>query len=170
MAGGDSPLRKAEDVVSNMLARGHVLGKDALSKAKTFDEQHKLTSNASATVASLDNKMGLSEKLSMGTAVVNEKWKEMDERYQMVEKTKSALAAAEQKASTAGSAIMSKRYVLTGVTWVSSAYNVVSKAAENVSVMTKEKLEKAEEEKKEIPCTEKAGRVNDVSQAHVGNI
>ncbi|KAK9276460.1 hypothetical protein L1049_005993 [Liquidambar formosana] len=99
-----SAVKKAEDVVSTMLAKGFSLGKDALNRAKSFDERHHLTSNASATVASIDRKMGLTEKLSIGTAVVNEKVREMDERFQVSEKTKSALAVAEQKASNAGSA------------------------------------------------------------------
>lgn len=163
----NSAVKKAEDVVSTMLAKGFVLGKDAINKAKAFDEQHHLVSNASATVASIDRKMGLSEKLSIGTAVVNEKVKEMDERYQVFEKTKSALAIAEQKASIAGSAIMNNHYVATGASWVSSALSMVTKAAEDVSVMTREKVERAEEEKKEIIYREKMGFVNDYAQIHL---
>lgn len=56
-AGGpESALRKAEDVVSGMLAKGFVLGKDAVGKAKSFDEKHQLTSTATAKVASFDKK------------------------------------------------------------------------------------------------------------------
>ena len=64
----------------------------------------------------------------------------MDEKYQVAEKTKSALAVAEQKASSAGSAIMSNPYVMTGASWVSNAFTAVAKAAEDVSVITKDKL------------------------------
>lgn len=160
----DSAVKKAEDVVSTMLAKGFVLGKDAINKAKAFDEQHKLTSNASATVTSIDQKMGLSEKLSVGTAIVNEKLKEMDDRFQVSEKTKSAYAVAEQKASSAGSAIMCNRYVLTGATWVTSAFSRVTKAAEDVSTKTKEKVEKAEEEKKEGINKDKAEVISDLAQ------
>nr|GMD24778.1 binding partner of ACD11 1-like isoform X2 [Ipomoea batatas] len=137
-------VKKAEDVVSSMLAKGFTLGKDAVNKAKSLDESYHVTSNASATVASVDLKMGISEKLSIGTAVVNERVKEMDQKYQVTEKAKSALAAAEQK----GSAIMSNPYVSTGASWVSNAYNAVAKAAEDVSTMTKEKVEKTEEERR----------------------
>ncbi|KAF5783750.1 hypothetical protein HanXRQr2_Chr11g0511491 [Helianthus annuus] len=94
--------QEAEEVVSTMLAKGSVLGKDALQKAKSFDEKHQLTSNVSATAVSIDQKMGLTQKLSTGTAVVYEKMKEVDERYQVSEATKSAVAKAEQKASNAG--------------------------------------------------------------------
>ncbi|TXG57089.1 hypothetical protein EZV62_018402 [Acer yangbiense] len=164
-----SAVKKAEDVVSTMLAKGFVLGKDAVNKAKAFDEQLHLTSNASATVASIDRKMGLSEKLSIGTSVVNEKLKEMDERFQVSEKTKSAFAVAEQTASSAGNAIMTNRYVLTGATWVSSAFNKVSKAAEDVSVMTKDKVLKAEDEKNEIIHKERTAIINDFAHIHLDN-
>lgn len=142
-------MKKAEDVVSTMLAKGFILGKDALNKAKFFDERHHLISNASTTVASIDSKIGLSEKLSAGTAVVNEKVREVNKRYQVSEMTKSALAAAEQKASSTGSAFMTNPYVSTGASWVSNAFNVVSKTAEGVRAIAKEKVEKADENKRE---------------------
>ncbi|CAN6461029.1 unnamed protein product [Victoria cruziana] len=146
VSGAESVVQKAEDVVSSMLAKGFVLGKDALNKAKTFDEKHQFTSNATAKVASLDKRMGLSEKISMGTAAVNEKVKEVDQRFHVSEKTRSAFAAAEQQVSTAGSAIMKNRYVLTGATWVTGAFNKVAKAAEDVALKAKGKV-KAEEER-----------------------
>ncbi|CAA7394897.1 unnamed protein product [Spirodela intermedia] len=163
----DSAVKKAEDMVSSMLAKGFVLGKDALSKAKSFDERHHLLSNASATVVSLDRRIGLSEKISLGTAVVNEKVREVDQRFQVSEITRSALAAAENKASSAGSALMSNRYVSTGASWVSSALSKVAKAAEDVTMMTREKVDKAEEEKKEIIYRHRTGIVNDFAQIHL---
>ncbi|KAF5450300.1 hypothetical protein F2P56_030665 [Juglans regia] len=162
-----SAVQKAEDVVSTMLAKGFVLGKDAISKAKAFDEQHHLTSNASATVASIDRKMGLSEKLSIGTAIVNEKVREMDERFHVSEKTKSAFSTAELKAISAGSAIMSNHYVLTGASWVSNAYNAVAMAADDVTMMTKEKVGKAEEDKREIIYRERTGIINHFAHLHL---
>ncbi|CAL5396812.1 unnamed protein product [Camellia sinensis] len=53
-----SAVEKAEDVVSTMLAKGFILGNGTLNKAKSFDEQHYLTANASATVVSIDRNMG----------------------------------------------------------------------------------------------------------------
>lgn len=150
-----------------MLSKGFSLGKDALNKAKTFDEKHQLTSTASATVASIDSKLGLTEKLSLGTAAVNEKVREMDERFQVSEKTRSAFATAEQKASVAGSAIMSNRYVSTGASWVSSAFNRVAKAAAGVSMMTKEKVEKTEEERRENQQKEHVAMVNEFAHIHL---
>lgn len=137
----ESALRKAEDVVGSMLAKGFVLGMDALEKAKTFDEKHQLTSTATAKVSDLDRSMGLSQKFSTGTLVVNEKMKEMDEKYQVAEKTKLAIAAAEQTVSTAGSAIMSNRYVLTGAAWVTGAYSKVATTASDADTKAKEVAE-----------------------------
>ncbi|RVX01809.1 Binding partner of ACD11 1 [Vitis vinifera] len=135
---------RAEDVVSGMLAKGFILGKDALNKAKSFDERHQFTSTASAKVVSLDQKIGLTDKISMGTTLVKDKVGEMDQKFQVSEKTKTAFAAAEQTVSNAGSAIMKNRYVLTGASWVTGAFNKVAKAAGEVGQKAKEKV--AEEE------------------------
>ncbi|GFZ15501.1 RNA-binding (RRM/RBD/RNP motifs) family protein [Actinidia rufa] len=146
--GSDSALRKAEDVVTGMLAKGFVLGKDAVNKAKSFDEKHQLTSTATAKVASFDKKIGLTEKISVGTSVVNEKVREVDQKFQVSEKAKSAFAAAEQTVSSAGSAVMKNRYVLTGATWVTGAFSKVAKAAGEVGQKTKEKVGMAEDEQR----------------------
>ncbi|CAN4076278.1 unnamed protein product [Withania somnifera] len=92
-----SAFQKAEDVVSSMLAKGYILGKDAVGKAKSFDEKHKLTSTASAKVASFDKKIGLTEKINIGTSIVNDKVREVDQKLQVSDKAKSAYSAAEQK-------------------------------------------------------------------------
>ncbi|XP_042019790.1 binding partner of ACD11 1-like [Salvia splendens] len=136
--------QKAEDVVSGMVAKGFILGKDALNRAKSFDERHQLISTASATVASLDQKIGLSEKITVGATIVNDKVKEVDEKFQVSEKTKTAFAAAGQTVSSAGTAVMKNRYILTGATWVTGAFSRVQKAAEDVGQKTLDKV--AEEE------------------------
>ncbi|XP_071735755.1 binding partner of ACD11 1-like [Rutidosis leptorrhynchoides] len=152
--------QKAEEVVSTMLAKGFVLGKDALQKAKSFDEKHKLTTNTSATVASIDRKMGLTQKFNMGTAAVNEKMKEVDERYQVTEATKSAISKAEKKANTAGSALMSNPYVNSGAVWVSGAFAAFVKAVDSVGSKTKKKVKKAEEEKEGSKTKEDEPKTN----------
>lgn len=123
--GAASAAQKAEEVVSGMLAKGFILGKDALNKAKSFDERHQVTSTAAAKVASLDQKIGLTEKIALGATIVNDKVKEVDQKFQVSEKTKTAFAAAEQTVSTAGSAIMKNRYILTGASWVTGALSRV---------------------------------------------
>ncbi|KAJ0989931.1 hypothetical protein J5N97_008287 [Dioscorea zingiberensis] len=158
-AGSESALQKAEDVVSGMLAKGFILGKDAVGKAKAFDEKHQFTSTASAKVASFDKKIGLSEKVTMGASAVNEKVKEMDQKFQVSEKTKSAFAAAEQKVSSAGSAILKNRYVFTGASWVTGAFNKVTKAASDVGSKTKEK----------VISEEQKGLEDEFSQVHLSD-
>ncbi|KAK9120516.1 hypothetical protein Syun_018133 [Stephania yunnanensis] len=159
-SGAQSAVQKAEDVVSTMIAKGFILGKDAVNKAKAFDEKHQLTSTATAKVASIDKKIGLSEKISMGTTVVNDKVREMDQKYQVSEKTKSAFAAAEQKVSDAGSAIMKNRYVFTSAAWVSGAFNRVAKAAGEVGQKAKEKVGISEEQ-------ERREMVDDYAKIHL---
>lgn len=79
--------------MTSMFAKGFVLGKDAVGKAKTFDEKHRITSTASAKVASLDKKIGFTEKVSVGTSIVSDKVKEVDQKLQVSEKAKSAFTA-----------------------------------------------------------------------------
>ncbi|KAK4263895.1 hypothetical protein QN277_029250 [Acacia crassicarpa] len=88
-------VKKAEDVVSPMLAKGFIVGKDAINRAKSFDECHFLTSNASATVVSIDHKMRLRDKLNVGIGILNEIVKEMNDKLLISEMTKSAFAAAD---------------------------------------------------------------------------
>lgn len=113
----------AQDVVSAMLAKGYILGKDALSKAKAFDESHQVTASAAAKVVSLGQQMGINDKLSAGAQCL----KSVEERYHVSEKTKAMLVAAEQTASTAGSAVVNSRYFSSGALWLSG---VLSKAAQ----------------------------------------
>ena len=148
--GSEFTIQKAKDVVSSMLAKGFNLGKDALNKAKTFDEKHQFTSTATAKVASLDQKIGLSRKVGAGTTLVSDKVREMDEKFQVSEKTKTAISAAEQTVSSAGSPMMKNRYVLTGASWVTGAFSRVTKAAGEVGQMTKEKVLAEEDQEKKV--------------------
>ncbi|XP_071732139.1 binding partner of ACD11 1-like [Rutidosis leptorrhynchoides] len=141
----ESAVQKAEDVVSSMLAKGFILGKDAVNKAKAFDEKLKFTSTAAAKAATIDQRIGLTEKITLGTTLVNEKVKDLDQKFQVSEKTKTAFANAEQTVSEAGSAIMKNRYVLTGTAWVAGAFSRVTKAAGEVGQKTMEKVAEGEQ-------------------------
>ncbi|PKU75520.1 hypothetical protein MA16_Dca011296 [Dendrobium catenatum] len=138
--GSPSVVRKAEDVVTTMLAKGFVLGKAPVDKAKSFDEKHRITSTATAKVVSLDRKIGLSEKISAGASAVNGKVREVDQRFQVSGKTKSAITVAEQKVSSAGSAMLKNKYIFSGVSFVTGAFSKVGQAASDVGSKTKEKV------------------------------
>lgn len=142
-----APPKSAQDVFANMLARGFVLGNNAMSKAKAFDEKHQLTANASqlaanakANVVSIDKKIGITEKFSASTAALNQQVKSVDEKYHVSEKTRSAVLAAEQKINDAGTAIAKNRYVLTGTSWAIGAYAKVAKTAGDVTQKAMEKV------------------------------
>lgn len=118
-----------------------------MSKAKSFDEKHQLTANASqlaanaqAKVVSIDNKIGITQRLSAGTAAINQQVKAVDEKYHVSEKTRTAVQVAEQKLNAAGTAIAKNRYILTGTTWVVGAYAKVAKTAEEVGQKTLERV------------------------------
>ncbi|KAJ1275804.1 hypothetical protein BS78_05G164700 [Paspalum vaginatum] len=137
---GGPAVRKAEEVVSTMLARGFVLSKDALKRAQSFDGRHQqLLSTATARVASLDRRLGLSDKFSLGTAVARGAARGVDERFQVTERAWGAFAAA-------GEVVAGSPYASRGAAWVSAAVGAVARAASDVGAMTMEKVVRAEEE------------------------
>ena len=76
-------VNRAQDVVANMLAKGSSIRQNAVNKAKAFDEKHQLTASASAKVISFDQRVGLTEKLTVRISMVNEKVKSVDQRLQV---------------------------------------------------------------------------------------
>ncbi|XP_042012848.1 binding partner of ACD11 1-like isoform X1 [Salvia splendens] len=132
-------VNKAQDVVSSMIAKGSAIGQDAVNKAKAFDEKHKLTASASAKVISFDQRVGLTEKFTVGISVVNEKVKSVDQKFQVSDKTMSALMAAERKLNDTGSAVKSSRYVTAGTSWLNGAFTKVAKVGQVAGSKTREK-------------------------------
>lgn len=135
---GKVHVSKAQEVVSNMIARGSAIRQDAVNKAKAFDEKHRLTASASAKVLSFDKRVGLTEKLTVGISVVNEKVKSVDQRLHVSDKTMAALLAAERKLNNTGSAVKSSRYVTAGAAWLNGAFSKVAKAGHVAGTKTRE--------------------------------
>uniref|UniRef100_A0A0E0MG66 RRM domain-containing protein n=1 Tax=Oryza punctata TaxID=4537 RepID=A0A0E0MG66_ORYPU len=102
----EAAVKKAEEVVSTMLAKGFVLSKDALKRARSFDDRHQLLSTASARVASLDRRFGLSDKFSAGTAAARGAVRGVDERaaFDVGAMTKEKVERAEEEEHGAGAA------------------------------------------------------------------
>ncbi|XP_062113640.1 binding partner of ACD11 1 isoform X2 [Humulus lupulus] len=136
-------VSKAQDAVANMLAKGSAIRQDAVNKAKAFDEKHQLRASASAKVISFDRKVGLTEKLTVGISVVNEKVKSVDQRLQVSDKTMAALFAAERKINNTGSAVKTSRYVTAGAAWLNGAFSKVAKAGQVAGTKTREKFHMA---------------------------
>ncbi|XP_028068365.1 binding partner of ACD11 1 [Camellia sinensis] len=132
-------VSKAQVVVSSMLAKGSAISQDAMNKARAFDEKHRLSASTSAKVISFDRRVGLTEKLTVGISVVNEKMKSVDPKLQVSDKTTAALMAAERKLNDTGSAVKSSRYVTAGSAWLNGAFSKVAKAGQVAGTKTREK-------------------------------
>ncbi|CAI0387625.1 unnamed protein product [Linum tenue] len=100
-----------------MLAMGYVLGKDALGKAKEFDESHQVSATATAKVAEFTERIGLSDKLFAGMEAV----KAVDDKYHVSETTKSA-----------ANTVINSSYFSKGALWVSGALNRASNYASDL--------------------------------------
>ncbi|XP_077240831.1 RNA binding (RRM/RBD/RNP motifs) family protein isoform X2 [Tasmannia lanceolata] len=136
-------VSKAQDVVTSMLSKGSAIRQDAVNKAKAFDEKHRLTANASAKVISFDRRVGLTEKITVGISVVNEKVKSVDQRLHVSDKTMAVLTVAEQKLNNTGSAVKTNRYVSAGAAWLNGAFSKVAKAGNVAGAKTREKFQLA---------------------------
>lgn len=126
----------AQDAVKTMIAKGYVLSKDALVKAKALDESYGLSASAAAKVAELSNRYGLTDKINASKKAI----KSVDEKYHVSDITKSAASVTGNAAVTAatftgktavaaGSAVVNSRYFAKGALWVSGVLERAAKAA-----------------------------------------
>uniref|UniRef100_A0A2P2L1I5 Uncharacterized protein MANES_15G177100 n=2 Tax=Rhizophora mucronata TaxID=61149 RepID=A0A2P2L1I5_RHIMU len=126
----------AQEVVKTMMAKGYVLGKDALFRAKAFDESHHLSATAVAKVAEISKNIGLTDKINAGKETV----KYVDEKYHVFDITKStasvtgtaAVAVARftgKTAMAAGHAFVNSSYFAKGAFWVSDVLTRAAQAA-----------------------------------------
>ncbi|XVF85962.1 hypothetical protein PTKIN_Ptkin17bG0159400 [Pterospermum kingtungense] len=115
----------AQDVVKTMLAKGYTLGKDALGKAKAFDESHQVSATAAAKVSELSERIGLTDKICTGVDAV----RSADQRYHVSENTKSAISAAGRTAAAAANTVVNSSYFSKGALWLSGALDRAAKAA-----------------------------------------
>lgn len=115
----------AQEVVVTMLAKGYDLSKDALTKAKAFDESNQVSATAAAKFAELSNRIGLTGKLSAGMEAI----KSVDQRYHVSETTISAASYTGRTAASAATAVANSSYFSKGALWVSDALNRAAKVA-----------------------------------------
>ncbi|KAG9451239.1 hypothetical protein H6P81_011204 [Aristolochia fimbriata] len=126
----------AQEVVKTMVAKGYVLGKDALIRAKAFDESHQVSASAAAKVAELSKRVGLTDKINAGVEVVKvgvDAAKSVDERYHVVDTTKAVASATGRTAVAAATAVVNSSYFSTGALWVSGALMKASKMAADLA-------------------------------------
>ncbi|KAI4366670.1 hypothetical protein MLD38_022517 [Melastoma candidum] len=125
-----------QEVVKTLIAKGYILGKDALAKARAFDESHQVSSAAISKVTELSDRIGLTSRINAGMDVV----RSIDERYHVTDMTKSAIyvtgttvvvaaSAAGEVAAAAASAVASSSYFSRGALWVSDALSRAAEAA-----------------------------------------
>lgn len=106
------------------MLKGYVLSKDALSKAKAFDESHQVSSTTAAKVAELSKRIGLTDKLHTGIETV----KYVDQKYNVCETTKSVASYTGKTAVAAATAVVNSSYFAKGALWVSDVLDRAAKA------------------------------------------
>ncbi|KAL2898394.1 Binding partner of ACD11 1 [Bienertia sinuspersici] len=121
-----------QEVFKTMIAKGYDLGKDALTRAKAFDESHQVSATAAAKVAELSNRIGLTEKLYAGMGAV----KSVDEKYHVYDTTRSAALYTGRTAASAATAVVNSSYFSKGALWVSDAFSRAAKAAADLGTQS----------------------------------
>jgi hypothetical protein len=119
----------AQDVVKTMLAKGYILSKDAFSKAKAFDESHKVSATAAARVADLSKQIGLTDKINAGVGAL----RSVDDTYHVSETTKTVASATGRTAVKVTNAIVTSSYFSAGAMFVSDALNRAAKVAADLA-------------------------------------
>lgn len=122
-------LTVAQDVVKTMLARGYILSKDALAKAKAFDESNGLTASAAAKAAELSKRIGLTDRVSAGVGAL----RSVDETYHVSETTKTVATTTGRTAAKAMNGIVTSSYFSAGAMMVSDALTRAAKAAADLA-------------------------------------
>lgn len=117
-----------QEVVKTMLAKGYVLSKDALSKAKDFDESHRVSATATAKVSELSQKIGLTDKLSAGYQAV----KSVDQKYNVSGTTMAAASATGRTVASAANSVVNSSYFSKGALWMSGALTRAAQAASDL--------------------------------------
>uniref|UniRef100_A0A1D1YI95 Protein vip1 n=1 Tax=Anthurium amnicola TaxID=1678845 RepID=A0A1D1YI95_9ARAE len=115
-----------QEVVKTMLSKGYVLSKDALSKAKAFDESHQVSATAAAKIAELSKRIGLTDKINTSVDTL----RYVDEQYHVSQTTKTVASATGRTATAVTNSIVNSSYFSAGALWVSG---VLTKAADAVA-------------------------------------
>ena len=122
-------LTIAQDVVKTMLAKGYVLSKDALARARAFDESHQVSATAAAKAAELSKRIGLTDRVSAGVGAI----RSVDETYHVSDTTKSVATATGRTAAKVANGIVTSSYFSAGAMMVSDALNRAAKAAADLA-------------------------------------
>ncbi|VVA96101.1 unnamed protein product [Arabis nemorensis] len=126
----------AQQVVKTMIAKGYVLSKDAIGKAKALDESQRFSSSVATKLAEISHYLGLTQNIQSSMEVV----RSADEKYHFSDFTKSAVlvtgtaavAAATitgKAAAAAATSVVNSRYFANGALWFSDALGRAAKAA-----------------------------------------
>ncbi|XP_023157212.1 binding partner of ACD11 1 isoform X2 [Zea mays] len=119
----------AQDIMKTMLEKGYVLSKDALAKARAFDESYGLTAAAAARAAELSKRIGLTDRVNAGVGAM----RSVDETYRVRETTKTVATATGRTAAKVVNGIVTSSYFSAGAMILSDALTRAAKAAADLA-------------------------------------
>lgn len=121
-----------QEVVTTMIAKGYVLSKDALSRARAFDEAYGLSAAAAAKIAELSKRVGLTDRIRSADEQLhlsNTATTVATAAGQIAAATGHIAIATGRTAAAVGSSIVNSSYFAAGALVVSDALHKASKYA-----------------------------------------
>lgn len=118
-----------EQSIATMISRGFELSKDALKKAKEFDESYQVSTAAAAKALDLSNRVGLTDRINSGVETA----KSIDEKYNISSVTMIAASITGKAALAAANVVASNRSFAKGALWVSDVLDLASKSAADLA-------------------------------------
>lgn len=118
-----------EQSIATMISKGFELSKDALKKAKEFDESYQVSTAAAAKALDLSNRVGLTDRINSGVETA----KSIDEKYNISSVTMIAASITGKAALAAANAVASNRSFAKGALWVSDVLDRASKSAADLA-------------------------------------
>jgi len=107
--------RSKTSVIASMLAKGYILGQDAITKARAVDEENKITMTAGSVVVmakekivQIDKDFHISEKVGQIANEISEKAKEVDNQWHISENVSSAVKNISESVEVGIGAIQTK--------------------------------------------------------------
>ncbi|CAA7038653.1 unnamed protein product [Microthlaspi erraticum] len=130
----------AQQVVKTMIAKGYVLSKDAIGKARALDESQRFSSLVANKLAEISHYIGLTQNIQSSMEIV----RSADEKFHFSDFTKSAVlvtgtaavAAATitgKVAAAAATSVVNSTYFANGALWFSDALGRAAKAAAHMA-------------------------------------
>eukprot|EP00002_Diphylleia_rotans_P033725 TRINITY_DN719_c0_g3_i1.p1 TRINITY_DN719_c0_g3~~TRINITY_DN719_c0_g3_i1.p1 ORF type:complete len:272 (-),score=89.02 TRINITY_DN719_c0_g3_i1:197-1012(-) len=146
-----APAKPAVSVIADVLAKGYILGENAMQKAKEFDEKHNISlkfkvaaESAKNKALKIDEEYKISEKAHAASEAAAAQAKKIDEQYHISEKASHAAAAGAATATVLASKAMSVSAVSSTVGFFKRGVEAAQATVGEIKAETQRRIDEKE--------------------------